>query len=91
MISKQSVPFGGVFGWLADLTVTRKTGSIQYVRSSVVTESYFVAEPEQRRGLNAIRAFAKVDQNVPIIARRSRSRNEIGMLGLKPGQVRRAA
>ncbi len=90
MISKQLVPFGGVFGWLADLTVSRKTGSSQYVRSSVVTESYVVAEPEQRRGMNAIRAFAKVDQNAPITARRSLSRNEIGMLGLKPGQVRAA-
>jgi hypothetical protein len=90
MVSKQFVPFGGVHGWVADMTVSRKMGNAKsgLVKSAVVTESYYVAEPDERRALIAIRSHAQVGKDATLTPRRSLSRNEITRLGLKPGQVR---
>jgi hypothetical protein len=90
MISKQLVPFGGVYGWLADLTVTRNTASAKggYSKSTLMTESYYVAEPDVRRALLAIRAHAVAGKDATLTTRRSLSRKEIARLGLKPGQVK---
>ncbi|MFA5901911.1 MAG: hypothetical protein WC829_22675 [Hyphomicrobium sp.] len=92
MISKQSVPFGGVFGWLADLTVSRKMGNAKSgpVKSILVTESYYAAEPNERKALMAIRAHAEAGKDATLTPRRSLSRNEVTRLGLKPGQVKSA-
>lgn len=92
MISKSFVPFGGVHGWLADLTVSRRVGAAKagFVKTVFVVESYYVAEPDERRAMTAIRAHAEAGKEASLIARRSLSRNEIGSLGLKPGQVRSA-
>jgi uncharacterized protein with LGFP repeats len=89
MVSKQFVPFGGVHGWLADVTASKKTGSGKsgYVKSGLVTESYYVAEPDEWRALNAIRSHARAGKDATLTPRRSLSRNEITRLGLKPGQV----
>jgi hypothetical protein len=90
MVSKQHVPFGGVYGWLADLTVTRKTAVAKggYSKSTLTTESYYVSEPDERRALLAIRAHAAAGKDATLTTRRSLSRNEIARLGLKPGQVK---
>lgn len=92
MVSKQFVPFGGVHGWLADVTASRKMGTAKsgYVKSALVTESYYVAEPDERRALAAIRAHAAAGKEATLTCRRSLSRNEITRLGFKPGQVRMA-
>jgi hypothetical protein len=90
MISKQLVPFGGVYGWLADLTVTRKSASAKggCSKSTLVTESYYISEPDERRALLAIRAHADAGKDATLRTRRSLSRNEIARLGLRPGQVK---
>lgn len=92
MVSKQFVPFGGVHGWLADMTTSKKMGNATsgYVKSAIVTESYYVAEPDERRALTAIRLHANAGKGAVLTSRRSLSRNEITRLGLKPGQVRMA-
>lgn len=92
MVSKVFVPFGGVQGWLADLTVSRKTGHAKSGSAKTVSmvESYYVAEPNERRAMSAIRAHAEVGKDDTLIARRALSRNELGSLGLKPGQVKPA-
>jgi hypothetical protein len=92
MINKSFVPFGGVHGWLADVSVSRKVGADKtgYVKSVLVTESYYVAEPDERRAMSAVRAHTDAGKHAPLTARRSLSRKEIEGLGLKPGQVRRA-
>lgn len=89
MVSKYFIPFGGVHGWLADVTSSKKTGSAGsgYVKSGLVTESYYVAEPDEWRALNAIRSHARAGKDATLATRRSLSRNEITRLGLKPGQV----
>jgi hypothetical protein len=86
------VPFGGAYGWLADLTVSRRVAAARtgFVRSELVVESYYVAEPNQGRAMRAVRAHAAADKDASLIARRSLSRKEIERLGLKPGQVKAA-
>jgi hypothetical protein len=83
MSNKTSVPFGGVCGWLADLTVPAKQRS----RSGCGIQSYYVAEPDERRALAAIRIHAEVSNEVPLASRRALSMREVQHLGLKPGQV----
>jgi hypothetical protein len=92
MISKSFVPFGGVHGWLADLTISRRVGAAKagFVKTAFVTESYYVAEPNERRAMTAIRAHADAGKEAELTARRSLSRREVDGLGLKPGQVRAA-
>ena len=86
------VPFGGTYGWLADLTVSRKVTAAKtgFVRSEMVVESYYVAEPDKGRAMRAVRAHAAADKDASLIARRCLSRKAIELLGLKPGQVRAA-
>ena len=92
MINKLSVPFGGVFGWLADLTVSRKTASASggSSRTELMVESYYVAEPDEGRAMRAVRVHADAGRDAPLAARRALSRNEIDRLGLNPGQVKSA-
>ena len=83
MSNKSSVPFGGIHGWLADLTVPAKQRS----RAASAIQSYYVAEPDERRALAAIRIHADVANDVPLAPRRALSRQEVQYLHLKPGQV----
>lgn len=81
-----SVPFGGVCGWLADVTlperIHRKTGIGRR------TQSYFSAEPERHRALAAIRSHANVGADANIVFRRALSRREVNRLKLRSGEVR---
>ncbi len=85
MINKVAVPFGGVFGWLADLTVARRTHSAScgFSRTELVIESYYVAEANEGRAMRAVRVHADAGRDAPLTARRSLSRNEIDRLGLR--------
>lgn len=85
MVTKIFVPFGGVHGWVVDLTVISKSGPGK--KSGAATESYYVAEPNERRALAAIQAHVAVSTNATITLRRPLSRQEIAGLRLKPGQV----
>ena len=76
MISK--VPFGGVYGWLGDLTI------------HAGHQSYYVAEPAMHRAMTAIRAHAGVNKDAIVTLRRALSKQEVTTLGLKPGQVKAA-
>jgi len=87
MIKKSVVPFGGVHGWLADLVVPSKAKS-GFSRPKLGSDAYYVAEPDERRAMNAIRAHANVGKDAELTPRRSLSRREVTRLGLKPGQVR---
>jgi hypothetical protein len=60
------------------------------VKTVFVVESYYVAEPDERRAMTAIRAHAEAGKDAPLTARRSLSRKEIDGLGLRPGQVKAA-
>ena len=80
MTDKAYVPFGGVQGWLADLTI----------QAQQPTKSYYVAEPEIHRAMAAIRAHAKVKEGAIVTLRRALSRGEITGLKLKPGEVKPA-
>lgn len=82
MIDKAFVPFGGVCGWLADLTDTHKPNH--------PTSSYYVAEPAVHRAMTAIRAHAKVKEDAIVTLRRALSKAEIMGLKLKPGEVKPA-
>ncbi len=86
------VPFGGAYGWVADLTVSRRVAAARtgFVRSELVVESYYVAEANQGRAMRAVRAHAAADKDATLIARRSLSRKEIERLGLIAGQVKAA-
>jgi hypothetical protein len=84
MTDKASVPFGGVQGWLAELTVPHPEKGEQPIRS------YYVAEPSVARAMSAIRAHAKVKEDVIVTLRRALSKGEIIGLKLKPGQVKPA-
>jgi hypothetical protein len=83
MSNKEFVPFGGVYGWLADLTVPANQRS----RAASSIQSYYVAEPDERRALAAIRIHAEVANDAPLLPRRALSMREVQHLGLKPGQV----
>ena len=78
MTDKASVPFGGVQGWLADLTIQARQA----------TKSYYVAEPEMHRAMAAIRVHAKVKEDAIVTLRRALSKGEITALKLKPGEVK---
>lgn len=88
MVSKLFVPFGGVHGWLAEITLSRKSPKPGQVKYGVVTESYYVAEPNEGRALSALRSHTAAGSDATLTSRRSLSRNEVMRLGLKPGQVR---
>lgn len=85
MVTKDFVPFGGVHGWLVDLTVQTKSG--QAKKSVLATTSYYVAEPNERRALVAIQIHIEVSSNATLTLRRPLSWQEIASLRLKPGQV----
>jgi hypothetical protein len=86
MISKEFVPFGGVRGWIADLTVANKAGSRRSKPTHVI-ESYYAAEPNERYAMAAIRHYAKASKDAVLVARQALSRREIVRLGMRPGQV----
>jgi len=73
------VPFGGVYGWLGDLTSQKAEH-----------QSYYVAEPAMHRAMTAIRAHAGVSKDAIVTLRRALSKQEVTRLGLKPGQVKAA-
>ena len=84
MTDKASVPFGGIQGWLADLTIP------QPQKGEQPTKSYYVAEPEMHRAMAAIRAHAKVKEGAIVTLRRALSKGETTGLKLKPGEVKPA-
>jgi hypothetical protein len=84
MTGKAFVPFGGVCGWLADLTIP------QYQKAEHPTKSYYVAEPDMHRAMTAIRAHAKVKDDAIVTLRRALSKGEVAGLKLKPGEVKPA-
>jgi hypothetical protein len=86
MVSKNFVPFGGVHGWIVDLIVISKSG--QAKKSGAATESYYVAEPNERRALVAMQAHVAASRNATLTLRRPLSRQEIAGLQLKRGQVK---
>ncbi len=81
MSNKSFVPFGGVYGWLADVTVPAK----QRPRLASCIMSYYIAEPDERRALAAIRTHADVANDAPLAPRRALSMREVQYLGLKRG------
>ena len=80
MADKASVPFGGVQGWLADLT--------NPLKAEHPTTSYYVAEPAMHRAMAAIRVHAGVNKDAIVTLRRALSKAEIVGLNLKPGEVK---
>jgi hypothetical protein len=84
-------PFGGVFGWLADLAVSRRANAAQasFVKTVSAIESYYVAEPNQGQAMRAIRMFTGAGRDAKLTPVRMLSRKEIDQLGLRPGQVKR--
>lgn len=86
MVSKDFVPFGGVHGWVVDLTVSSKSGHANEWK--LATASYYVAEPNGRRALVAMQAQVAPSANATLTLRRPLSRREIVGLRLKPGQVK---
>jgi hypothetical protein len=83
MINSSFVPFGGVCGWLADLTLSAK----QWPQAPSSVASYYVAEPDLHRALAAIRTHAQVTKNAELVPRRALSKREVQRLGLTRGQV----
>ena len=84
MTDKASVPFGGVQGWLAELTVPHPEKGQQPI------QSYYVAEPTMHRAVSAVRAYAKLKEDTIVTLRRALSKGEITGRTLKPGQVKPA-
>jgi hypothetical protein len=84
MPDKAFVPFGGVCGWLADLTIP------EFQKPEHPTKSYYVAEPVMHRAMLAIRAHAKAKEDAIVTLRRALSKGEIARLKLKPGEVKPA-
>jgi hypothetical protein len=91
MAPRALIPFGGIFGWLVDLTVARKVSAAKadFTRSALASESYYVAEQNQGRALRLIRLYAGAGRDAELTPIRSLSRKEIDQLGLKPGEVKR--
>jgi len=81
MSRKTFVPFGGIHGWIADLTVPGSK------RTASLVKSYFVAETEEWRALAAVRIHAGVKNDADLASRRALSMREVQRLGMKPGQV----
>jgi hypothetical protein len=92
MVRKDVVPFGGIHGWLADLTVPKKDRRVttRFPRERSVIESYYVAEADKHQAMTAIRVHADVGTDALLVARRSLSRRDVDGLRLKPGQVKLA-
>ena len=84
MTDKAPVPFGGVQGWLAELTVPHPQKGEQ------PTQSYYVAEPAMHRAMSAVRAYAKLKEDAIVTLRRALSKGEIAGFKLKPGEVKPA-
>jgi hypothetical protein len=84
MTDKASVPFGGVCGWLGELTTP------QAQKGERATHSYYVAESSMHRAMSAIRAHAKAKEDAIVTLRRALSKGEIVALKLKPGGVKPA-
>ena len=59
MSNKEFVPFGGIHGWLADLTVPAKQRS----RAASAIQSYYVAEPDERRALESASQRSESDND----------------------------
>jgi hypothetical protein len=92
LAARSLVPFGGAYGWVGDLTVSRRVGQAKssFVKTALVIESYYVAEPDEWRAMNAIRIHADAGKDAELTVVRSLSRKEVVRLGLKPGQVKAA-
>jgi hypothetical protein len=92
LAARSLVPFGGAYGWVGDLTVSRRVGQAKsnFVKTALVIESYYVAEPDEGRAMNAIRIHADVGKDAELTVVRSLSRKEVERLGLKRGQVKAA-
>ncbi len=86
------LPFGGAYGWLADLTVARKvsTAKATFSKTATVIESYYVAEPNQGAAMRAVRVHAGAGKDAELVLKRTLSRKEVAGLGLRPGQVKAA-
>jgi hypothetical protein len=82
-MSNNIVPFGGIYGWLAELTVAANKRS----RTGFSILSYYVAEANKQRALAAIRVHAGAKDDAPLVARRALSVGELHRLGMKPGDV----
>jgi hypothetical protein len=89
MISKEFVPFGGIGGWVADLTLPNKTARGKS-KPAHVTQSYYAAEPDERRAMAAIRDYAKAGRDAVLVPRHALSRREVVRLGMRLGQVKAA-
>ena len=85
MTNEISVPFGGVKGWLADLTVSSRRQ-----KAGRAIDSYFVAVADERSAMAAIRSVAKVDKDAALAPRRALSLRDLQRLGMKTGQVKLA-
>jgi hypothetical protein len=81
MSRRTFVPFGGIHGWIADLTVPESK------RTASLVKSYFVAEPKEWRALAAVRIHTGVKNDAELASRRALSMREVQRLGMKPGQV----
>ena len=88
LAARSLVPFGGAYGWVGDLTVSRRVGQAKsnFVKTALVIESYYVAEANEGRAMRAVRVHAEAGRDAPLTARRSLSRNEIDRLGLSPAK-----
>ena len=84
MTDKVAIPFGGICGWLGELTTP------QVQQGERATHSYYVAEPSMHRAMSAIRAHAKAKEDAIVTLRRALSKGEIVALKLKPGGVKPA-
>ena len=82
MTDKASVPFGGVQGWLADLSIPYPE------KGERPTKSYYVAEPAMHRAMTAIRIHANAKEDAIVTLRRALSKGEITGLKMKPGEVK---
>ena len=85
MGNKTLVPFGGIQGWVADLTVPLK-----WPKTGHLVKSYYVAEADERRAMAAIRAHTKIEDAAVLVPWRALSLRELQRLGMTRGQVKRA-
>lgn len=85
MSQKTIVPFGGIRGWLADVTVPRKRP-----KTGDSVNTYLVAVVSEPRAMAAIRMHANLEDDAVLVPRRAVSIQEVQRLGMRPGQVERA-
>jgi hypothetical protein len=88
MINRRFIPFGGVWGWLADVTLSDPTHRRRNLGRG--TQSYFAAEPAEYRALAAIRTHTSAGADTSVVLRRAMSRREVALLNMRPGEVRTA-